>query len=164
MTARNTAAVDRVDTTFGRYVCTKRLSVRSYSASEPIIFLLLSQWSNGWAKGIIYYNTLNTHLRLRKTHCLAYTSEFKTVSNFQTSQHSKIVMKIKISTHLSLRHLRHGFQEGSGNPTAQKTYINHFYYRKLQTCLSPSIHSENTWMSCLQPGLIISFTEQQTGR
>ncbi len=33
----------------------------------------------------------------------------------------------------------------------------------LGTRLSPSIHSENTRMSCLQPGLIVSFTEQQTG-
>ncbi len=37
----------------------------------------------------------------------------------------------------------------------QKTYIKHFFYRKLQTCLSPSIHSQNTRMSCLQPGLIV---------
>ncbi len=39
------------------------------------------------------------------------------------------------------RHLPHCIQAGSGNPTAQKTYIKHFSYRKLQTCLSPSIHS-----------------------
>ncbi len=43
-----------------------------------------------------------------------------------------------------------------------KTYIKHFSFRKLQTCLSPSIHSQNTRTSCLQPGLIVSFTEQQT--
>ncbi len=60
-------------------------------------------------------------------------------------------------------HFRHCFQAGSGNPTAQQTYIKHFSYRKLQTCLSPSIYSENTRTSCLQPGLIVSFTEQQTG-
>ncbi len=42
------------------------------------------------------------------------------------------------------RHLPHCVQAGSGNPTAQKTYIKHFSYRKLQTCLSPSIHSQNT--------------------
>ncbi len=35
------------------------------------------------------------------------------------------------------------------NPTAQKTYIKHFYYRKLQTYLSPSIHSKNAQTSCL---------------
>ncbi len=29
--------------------------------------------------------------------------------------------------------------------------------------VSPSIHSQNTQTSCLQPGLIVSFTEQQTG-
>ncbi len=52
------------------------------------------------------------------------------------------------------RHLPHCIQAGSGNPTAQKTYIKHFSYRKLQTCLSPSIHSQNTRMSCLQPVLI----------
>ncbi len=49
-------------------------------------------------------------------------------------------------------------------PTAQKTYIKHFSYRKLQTSLSPAIHSKNTRTSCLQPGLIVSFTEQQTGQ
>ncbi len=47
------------------------------------------------------------------------------------------------------RHLPHCIQAGSGNPTAQKTYIKHFSFRKLQTCLSPSIHSENTQTSCL---------------
>ncbi len=62
------------------------------------------------------------------------------------------------------RHLPHCIQAGSGNPTAQKTYIKHFSFRKLQTCLSPSIHCQNTRTSCLQPGLIVSFTEQQTGR
>ncbi len=36
------------------------------------------------------------------------------------------------------RHLPHCVQAGSGNPTAQKTYIKPFTYRKLQTCLSPS--------------------------
>ncbi len=60
-------------------------------------------------------------------------------------------------------HLPHCVQAGSGNPTAQKTYIKHFSFRKLQTCLSPPIHSENTRMSCLQPALIVSFTVQQTG-
>ncbi len=60
------------------------------------------------------------------------------------------------------RDLSHCIQAGSGNPTAQKTYIKHFSFRKLQTCLSPSIHCQNTRTSCLQPGLIVSFTEQQT--
>ncbi len=60
------------------------------------------------------------------------------------------------------RHLPHCIQAGSGNTTAQKTYIKHFSFRKLHTCLSPSIHSQNTRTSCLQPGLIVSFTEQQT--
>ncbi len=46
-------------------------------------------------------------------------------------------------------HLPHGVQAGPGNPTAQKTYIKHFSFRKLQTCLSPSIRSENTRTSCL---------------
>ncbi len=31
----------------------------------------------------------------------------------------------------------------------QKTYIKHFSFRKLQTCLSPSIHCQNTRTSCL---------------
>ncbi len=60
------------------------------------------------------------------------------------------------------RHLPHCIQAGSGNPTAKKTYSKHFSFRKLQTCLSPSIHCQNTRTSCLQPGLIVSFTEQQT--
>ncbi len=60
-------------------------------------------------------------------------------------------------------HLPHSVQAGSGNPTAQKTYIKHFSFRKLQTCLSPSIRSENTRTSCLQPALTVSFTVQQTG-
>ncbi len=47
------------------------------------------------------------------------------------------------------RHLPHCIQAGSGNPTAQKTYIKHFSFRKLQTCLSPSIHCQNTRTSCL---------------
>ncbi len=61
------------------------------------------------------------------------------------------------------RHLPHCIQAGSGYPTAQKTYITHLSYRKLQTYRSPSIHSENTQINCLHPGLIVSFTEQQTG-
>ncbi len=60
-------------------------------------------------------------------------------------------------------HLPHSVQAGPGNPTAQKTYIKHFSFRKLQTCLSPSIRSENTRTSCLQPALTVSFTVQQTG-
>ncbi len=59
------------------------------------------------------------------------------------------------------RHLPHCIQAGSSNPTAQKTYTKHFSFRKLQTCLSPSIHCQNTRTSCLQPGLIVSFTEQK---
>ncbi len=34
------------------------------------------------------------------------------------------------------RHLTHCIKAASGYPTAQKTYIKHFSYRKLQTCLS----------------------------
>ncbi len=47
------------------------------------------------------------------------------------------------------RHLPHCIQAGSSNTTAQKTYIKHFSFRKLQTCLSPSIHCQNTRTSCL---------------
>ncbi len=47
------------------------------------------------------------------------------------------------------RHLPHCIQAGSGYTTAQKTYIKHFSFRKLQTCLSPSIHCQNTRTSCL---------------
>ncbi len=39
-----------------------------------------------------------------------------------------------------------------------KTCIKHFSYRKLQNCLSPSIHSENTRLSCLQPGFVHKTT------
>ncbi len=55
------------------------------------------------------------------------------------------------------------FKQARVTPLLKKNYIKHLYYRKLQTCLSPSIHSQNTQTSCLQPGLIVSFTEQQTG-
>jgi len=61
------------------------------------------------------------------------------------------------------RHLPHCIQAGSGNPTAKKSYIKHFSYRKIQTSPSPSIHSQTTRTSFLQPGLIVFFTEQQTG-
>ncbi len=54
------------------------------------------------------------------------------------------------------RHLPHCVQAGSGNPTAQKTYIKHFSYRKLQTCLSPSIHSQNTRVDFNQVSLFLS--------
>ncbi len=54
------------------------------------------------------------------------------------------------------------FKQARVTPLLKKTYIKHFSFRKLQTCLSPSIHSQNTQTSCLQPGLIVSFTEQQT--
>ncbi len=55
------------------------------------------------------------------------------------------------------------FKQARVTPLLKKTYIKHFSFRKLQTCLSPSIHNQNTRTSCLQPGLIVSFTEQQTG-
>ncbi len=61
-----------------------------------------------------------------------------------------------INTSLLTGIFPHCIQAGSGNTTAQKTYIKHFSFRKLQTCLSPSIHSQNTRMSCLQPGLIVA--------
>ncbi len=53
-------------------------------------------------------------------------------------------------------HLPHCIQAGSGYPTVQKTYIKHFSYRKLQTCLSPSNHSEKAWTSRFQPVILIS--------
>ncbi len=69
------------------------------------------------------------------------------------------------STHTHQQHIPpHGIQAGSGNPTAQKTYIKHFTYRKLQTHLSHSIQNKNTQISCFQSGIMVSFTEQQTGR
>ncbi len=54
------------------------------------------------------------------------------------------------------RHLPQCTQAGSGNPTPQKTCIKHFTYRSLQTCLSHSIHSQNTRASCFQPVILIS--------
>ncbi len=56
------------------------------------------------------------------------------------------------------------FKQAQVTPLLKKTYIKHLSYRKLQTCLSPSIHSQNTRTSCIQQGLIVFFTEQQTGR
>ncbi len=52
------------------------------------------------------------------------------------------------------RHLPHCIQAGSSNPTAQKTYIKHFSFRKLQTCLSPSIHclSQNNKLDTKESG------------
>ncbi len=47
-----------------------------------------------------------------------------------------------LSTHLSSQASSHCIQAGSGNPTAQKTYIKHFSFRKLQTYLFPSIHCQ----------------------
>ncbi len=55
------------------------------------------------------------------------------------------------------------FKQARVTPMLKKTYIKYLSYRKLQTCLSPSIYSQNTRMSYLQPGLIVSFTEQQNG-
>ncbi len=60
--------------------------------------------------------------------------------------------------HISLhKHLPHCIQAGSGNTTAQKTYIKHLSFRKLQTCLSPAFHCQNTRTSCLnQVSLFLS--------
>ncbi len=49
------------------------------------------------------------------------------------------------------------FKQARVTPLLKKTYIKHFSFRKLQTCLSPSIHSQNTRTSCLQPGLNCFF-------
>ncbi len=53
-------------------------------------------------------------------------------------------------------HLPHCIQAGSGNPTAQKTYIKHFSYRKRQTCLSPSIAKTLEWVVFNQVSLFLS--------
>ncbi len=61
--------------------------------------------------------------------------------------------------HISLhRHLPHCSQAGSGYPTAQKTYIKHFCYRKLQTCLSllPFIAKTLEWVVFNQVSLFLS--------
>ncbi len=68
-----------------------------------------------------------------------------------------------LSTHLStLASSPQRFKQARVTPLL-KNYIKHFCFRKLQTCLSPSIRSENTRTSCLQPALIVSFTVQKTG-
>ncbi len=55
------------------------------------------------------------------------------------------------------RHLLHCIQAGSGYPTAQKTYIKHFSYRKLQTCLSPSFIAKTLeWVVFNQVSLFLS--------
>ncbi len=61
------------------------------------------------------------------------------------------------------RHLPHCIQAGSGNPhCSKKPTLNTFSFSKT-TDLSLSFHSlPITRTSCLQPGLIVSFTEQQT--
>ncbi len=71
-------------------------------------------------------------------------------------------------THIINTSLRTGifptaFKQARVTPLLKKTYIKHFSFRKLQTCLSPSIRSENTRTSCLQSALTVSFTVQQTG-
>ncbi len=48
------------------------------------------------------------------------------------------------------------FKQARVTPLLKKTYIKHFSFRKLQTCLSPSIHSQNAWTSCFQPVILIS--------
>ncbi len=55
------------------------------------------------------------------------------------------------------------FKQARVTPLLKKTYIKPFSYRKLQTYLSPSIHSENAPTSYFKSGIIVSFTEQQTG-
>ncbi len=54
------------------------------------------------------------------------------------------------------RHLPYCIQAGSGNPTAQKTYIKHFSYRKLQTCLSPSFIAKSEQVVFNQVSLFLS--------
>ncbi len=55
------------------------------------------------------------------------------------------------------RHLLHCIQAGSDYPTAQKTYIKHFSYRKLQTCLSPSFIAKTLeWVVFNQVSLFLS--------
>ncbi len=60
------------------------------------------------------------------------------------------------------RHLPHCIQAGSSNPTAQKSYIKHFSFRKLQTCLSPSIHSQSTRVSSTRSHCFFNKTTNWT--
>ncbi len=56
------------------------------------------------------------------------------------------------------------FKQARVTPLLKKPTLNTSLLENLsRTCLSSSIHSQNTRTSCLQPGLIVSFTEQQTG-
>ncbi len=66
-----------------------------------------------------------------------------------------------ISTH---RHLPHCIQAGSGNPTAQKTYIKHFSFRKLRPVSLLPFIAKTLERVVFNQVLIVSFTEQQTGR
>ncbi len=63
---------------------------------------------------------------------------FSKQSLLHSYQHSHI-----INTSLLTRHLSHCIQAGSGNPHAQKNYIEHFTY------FSPSIHSKKHLNGCL---------------
>ncbi len=70
-------------------------------------------------------------------------------------------------THIINTSLRTGIfptalKQARVTPLLKKPTLN-TSFRKLQTCLSASLCSENTQTSCLQPALIVSFTVQQTG-
>ncbi len=132
---------------------TQDLQPTRSTAQTPILNLLLSPH---WGESIQTSPLQPSYNMSSRPNPLAPSRS--NLSHTITSTHTHYQ---HISPH---RHLPHCIQAGSGYPTSQKTYIKHFSYRKLQTCLSPSIHSQNTRTSCLQPGLIVSFTEQQTGR
>ncbi len=61
-----------------------------------------------------------------------------------------------INTSLLTASFPTAFKQARVTPLLKKPYIKHFSYRKLQTCLSPSIHSENTRTSYFQPVILIS--------
>ncbi len=61
-----------------------------------------------------------------------------------------------INTSLLTGTFSNAFKQAWVTPLLKKTYIKHFSYRYLQTCLYPSIHCENAWMSCFQPVILIS--------
>ncbi len=55
------------------------------------------------------------------------------------------------------------FKQARVNPLLKKPALNTSLIENYRP-VSPSIHSVNTRTICLRPGLIVSFTKQQTGR
>ncbi len=100
----------------GPHLAADRSCITPETARHSQLFLLYAPLANKRSKFICSL-CLSPLFSLRR-HNLSHTL---------TSTHTHYQ---HISPH---RHLPHCIQAGSGNPTAQKTYIKHFSYRKLQT-------------------------------